>query len=70
MVVKVDRLQVVTDMMASYRYYCGKPTLIHLIIKKFLNTILEEHILMILLIFLIFTQGHLISMMKNLSQLR
>lgn len=66
----LNRLQAVTDMMASYRYYYGKPTLIHVTIKKFLNTILEEHILMILLIFLIFTQGHLISMMKNFSQLR
>lgn len=65
-----NSLEVVTDMRISYRCYYGKPTLILWIIKKFSNTILEEHILMILLICLIFTQGHLISMMENLSQLR
>ncbi|OWK63039.1 Polypeptide N-acetylgalactosaminyltransferase 4 [Lonchura striata] len=51
------------------KYYYGKPTLI-LWMMKFSNTILEEHILMILLTFLMFAQGHIISMMKNVSQLR
>lgn len=66
----LNNFQVVTDMKISYRCYYGKPTLILWIMKKFSNTILEEHILMILLIFLMFTQGHVISMMKKLHQLR